>query len=336
MIVITEVEDKENEATNNPLLSIIIVNYNVKEYILNCIQSIQDKIDAKRCPYEVIVSDNGSTDGSIEAIRERFTWVKVIENKANLGFGKANNIGAKQAQGEVLFFLNPDTLIIKGIEEMVEYLFNHAKVALIGPLNFDEKGNELIFHFAPIHVNLFLQLLDIVFLPLTLCYISYRKFTIKRGKKTKRPIKTGFISGCAMTFNRYVFNLIGGFDNSIFMYGEETDIGLMIKKVKYNILIYPNAEIIHYGEKSTTGFVKSNKLAVGVISFKKILQKHFPITWFIRYRIEMLNQLKWALWSYMRMLIYYAIRKNYSMHCTNAQNHIIQFKQLKMALRVRY
>ncbi|MGC8901692.1 MAG: glycosyltransferase family 2 protein, partial [bacterium] len=81
----------------NPTLSIIIVNYNVKEELVNCIESIEHSIGSDKNPvsYEIIVSDNGSIDGSVEAVREKFPWVKIIENKANLGFGKANNIGAQ-------------------------------------------------------------------------------------------------------------------------------------------------------------------------------------------------------------------------------------------------
>ncbi|MCL5276208.1 MAG: glycosyltransferase [Deltaproteobacteria bacterium] len=159
MAEMVKAEDKENKNINSPLLSIIIVNYNVKEYILNCIQSIQDKIDANRCPYEVIVSDNGSVDGSVEAIRERFPWVKVIENNANLGLGKANNVGAEQAEGQVLFFLNPDILIIKGIEEMVDYIGEHKEGGLLVPVIFDRNNHLAVSDIFP--NNILFQIISI-------------------------------------------------------------------------------------------------------------------------------------------------------------------------------
>lgn len=91
-------------------VSVIIVNYNTKELTKNCLASIFEK--TKNIDFEVIVSDNGSTDGSIEMIKSDFPQVVLIENNVNLGFGKANNIAAKIAKGKYLLFLNSDTILL--------------------------------------------------------------------------------------------------------------------------------------------------------------------------------------------------------------------------------
>ena len=93
------------------MVSIIIVNYNTKQLTLNCLKSIYEY--TKDIDFEIIVVDNASSDGSVEAIRESFPIVNVIGSNENLGFGRANNLGAKYAQGKYLFLLNSDTLLIE-------------------------------------------------------------------------------------------------------------------------------------------------------------------------------------------------------------------------------
>ncbi|MCL4479017.1 MAG: glycosyltransferase family 2 protein [Deltaproteobacteria bacterium] len=230
----------------SPILSIIIVNYNVKEYILNCIQSIQDKIDAKRCPYEVIVSDNGSVDSSIEAIHERFPWVKVIENNANLGFSKANNVAVKQAKGEVLFIFNPDTLVIKGMEEMVEHIREHKEIGIMGPVIYDQDNNMDLYtcflEYSPLHL-----FLGTFFDPY---YNRRRNHNLMTRMKSFSPVEVDKISGACMLIRKELFDKVGGFDETFFFGGEEQDICLTVKENGYAIKLFPLAEIVHFRSKS--------------------------------------------------------------------------------------
>jgi len=284
-IVITK--DKGNKALSNPLFSIIIVNTNEGKYILNCIQSIQDKIDAKRCPYEIIVSDNGSVDGSVEAIRERFPWVKVIENNTKYGFGKANNIGAKQAKGEVLFFLNPDTVIVDGIEEMVEYILRNREVGVINPLivdEHDEFGN--IYDNYKISSYLIVQFINLIYpKPFYLRWNSEH-----REKVNKMDVfRIERFYGCAFLIRRQLFKDIGCFDDKIFIYSEEDDITFRLKKIKYSCYCYPKSKIIHFGLQKNAGqnkysFIVCNKRML--VSKRYLLKKYFPYTWVLRYLLD--------------------------------------------------
>ena len=103
-------------------ISIIIVNYNVKEYIIDCIQSIK-RWTPEKISYEIIVIDNKSEDGSVWALTSKFPEITIIKNKQNIGFSRAINQGAELAQGAHLFFLNPDTLLIEdSLTKLVSFL----------------------------------------------------------------------------------------------------------------------------------------------------------------------------------------------------------------------
>ena len=112
-------------------LSIIIVSYNTKEFLLKCIESIIDTV--KKVSYEIVVVDNASTDGTVEKVQSAKFKVQsdnskfnVIKNKKNVGFSKANNIGVRQSKGKYILFLNPDTVVYKkAIDGMVEFMDQH-------------------------------------------------------------------------------------------------------------------------------------------------------------------------------------------------------------------
>ncbi len=289
-------------------LSIIIVNYNVRKEILECIQSIKDKIH--KIPYEVIVSDNGSTDGSINAITERFPWVKIIGNNKNLGFGKANNIGAEHAKGNVLFFLNPDTLILNGIEDMSCYLLEHAEVGLTGPLIYDANNNLQFYHKFYAHISV--QILDIVAPPLLKRFFMYKELTYKKYIDKQKTFIPDIIHGSAMMFTKQSFSKIGGFDNNIFLYDEETDISLRLRKSHYIITTYPRASIYHLHGRSSK-YVPNSYLAIlWASSLKYIFQKYHPSTWLLRYLLMAIQHARRIITGYIKIGILFIIRKNYS------------------------
>ena len=105
-------------------LSIIIVSYNTKDYLEATLQSIKQSVD--HLNKEIIVVDNASTDGSPEALKSQFKWVKLIRNNQNLGFAAANNIGIKQARGEYILFLNSDTKIFPDtLSTVIDFMDQH-------------------------------------------------------------------------------------------------------------------------------------------------------------------------------------------------------------------
>ena len=117
--------------SENPELSIIILNYNVKDLLINCLDSIfQNKGQLDH--WQVIVVDNASNDGSVEAIKEKYPQVELIENKQNLGFAAGNNVGVKEVKAPVILFLNPDSVIIDhAIQKTLEVLLSDPDIGAI-------------------------------------------------------------------------------------------------------------------------------------------------------------------------------------------------------------
>ena len=130
-------------------ISIIIVNYNVKEYIIDCIQSIK-RWTPEKTSYEIIVIDNKSEDDSVGTLTSKFPEITIIKNKQNIGFSRAINQGAELAQGTHLFILNPDTLLIEdSLTKLVSFLNEHNRIGIVGPtlVNQNEKVQQSFWKF---------------------------------------------------------------------------------------------------------------------------------------------------------------------------------------------
>jgi len=235
-------------------LSIIIVNYNSKDYLKNCLDSIFKKI--KDINFEIIVVDNNSSDGSKELLKEDFPEAHLIESEKNLGFAGANNLGIKVSKGNYIFLLNPDTLILGGdFKKLILFLNQHPQIGILGPkvLNSDLTFQKQCKRGWPNFWNSF-------------CYVSglWRVFNKSQwqrrvfggyfllDKSEKEEWQVDQVSGAAMIIRREVFNQIGLFDPSYFLYWEDSDFCFRAKKANYKIYYYPYIEIIHYGGKGGT------------------------------------------------------------------------------------
>lgn len=214
----------ENEQT--VAVSIIIVNYNTKDFTRNCLKSIFEQ--TKDISFEVLVSDNGSTDGSIEMIKSEFPQVILIENNANLGFGAANNRALENTKGRYIFFLNSDTVLQNNaLKFFFDYWENSLEKDKIGALGCYLKKDEKIIHsyaeypsFKNISYTLFRDYLSAVFGGLK----RYRKKTYKDPLQFEDIIDkkvSGYITGADL-FVKRTENL--KFDERFFMYFEESDL----------------------------------------------------------------------------------------------------------------
>lgn len=224
-------------------LSVVIVNWNTRELLSECIQSIHRTISVS---FEILVVDNASIDGSPAAIRSGFPNVQLIECGDNLGFAVANNYGLRQASGVYVLLLNPDTELQPGaIDSMIEHLDENPSVGAVGPMLVGRYG-ELQFSASPA--------------PDLLGELS-RMFRIQSlrheatydmagwGKRTARDVEV--LQGACLMIRREALDEVGLLDEDYFMYTEEVDLCYRLRKAGWSIHWLPTARVIHYGGEST-------------------------------------------------------------------------------------
>lgn len=227
-------------------VSIIIVNYNTKEITLNCIESILKY--TKNIKYEIILVDNASSDGSKETFQKRRD-IKYIYNSNNLGFGKANNIGAQIATGSYLFLLNSDTIIIDNvISKFFHYMVNNKEIVSCGA-NLINSEREITYS----HGNFPSLIEEFSSIGFYKFYNNYYRNHISLAKKiTEGNIENvDYICGADIFIKKSIFDKLGGFDEDYFMYYEETDLFYRLKQLGYKARLLADTNIIHLEGAST-------------------------------------------------------------------------------------
>lgn len=233
-------------------VSIIIVTYNTCQLTKECIDSIIKNTFAIN--YEIILVDNDSKDGSKDIFESDFR-IKYIYSHENLGFGRANNLGAKSASGKYLFFLNSDTLLTtNAVHDFYESMEENPNIGVMGgQLLWPNNTLQESFFCFP---SLWLILKD------CLGIINHTP-KYSNNNKSLRYLINNFISGADLFISHQLFNEIGGFYPKFFMYYEETDLQYQVKKYNLSIAFNPNIGIIHYNGGS------QNNNNVGPLEIKK-------------------------------------------------------------------
>ena len=223
-------------------ISIIIVNYNVKDYLISCIKSINEQ-SSDSLLIEIIVIDNNSNDNSIESLKSHFPEVKLIINDRNEGFTIAANLGAKLSKGKYLFILNPDTYLIdNSLSILFELMEKNRKIALLGPAMISPSNKiQQSYWKKP---TLITTLLSLVYLDKMNRKKNYANEPINVIKKVET------ISGGAFFVRSFVFDLMDGFDQNFF-WMEDVDFCLRISNLDYEIYYTTETKIIHYQGKSS-------------------------------------------------------------------------------------
>lgn len=219
-------------------VSVVIVNYNTKKLLLDCIRSIKDHVH--KVSYEIIVVDNCSSDNSQEAVINAYPDVVFLESGENLGFGKANNLGAKHANGVYLFFLNSDTLLINdAVSLFYEYATSYNYQGALGAILEDEK--ECSIH----SYNRFTSVSD----EFRDCISKYIRFLKRKDllhpTKVENPLSVDYVTGADLFMPANVFSDLNGFDPDYFMYSEECDLQYRMSLKGYPRTIIPGPRIIH-------------------------------------------------------------------------------------------
>ena len=230
-------------------LSIIIVNYNVKEFLQNLIHSIYKA--AQRITFEIIVVDNASNDGSVEFIKEKFPTVKLFTNKENLGFSKANNIGLKEATGKYILLINPDTIVSEDtFDKMIRFFQENSEAGLAGCkiLNPDGSLQLACRRSFPGPWTSFCKVTGLSNLfPQSRLFARYNLTYLNEDQ----TYEVDAISGSFMMFTKEIYEKVGGLDEQFFMYGEDLDFCYRVQKAGYKVLYVHSTQIIHYKGEST-------------------------------------------------------------------------------------
>jgi GT2 family glycosyltransferase len=229
-------------------LSIVILCWNDFEVIVNCLQSIYASTHSTE--FEVIVSDNGSTDGSVEFIRKRFPHVHVIENGTNLRFAKANNIGIRMSKGEYILILNPDTIIHDGtVDKLVMFADQHAEAGAFGCRVLNPDGTYQVSGrpFASLRGQ-WIAALHLRVLGYFSDWFLSDSYTGWKGE-TQRMVD--WHSGCFILIRGDLFKRLGGFDEQFFYYYEDMDLCRRVWDAGYSIIYTPEVTITHLGGQST-------------------------------------------------------------------------------------
>jgi len=253
-------------------LSVVIVNYNVKHFIEQCLFSVLKASENIAC--EIFVVDNNSVDGSVTIIKDKFPQVNLIVNKANTGFSVANNQAIRLAKGEYVLLLNPDTVVQEDtFTKVITFMNTHADAGGLGVKMLDGQGN-----FAPESKRglptpfvAFYKMVGLSrFFPNSSKFGKYHLSYLPQDQINEVDV----LSGAFMLMRKSVLDKIGLLDETFFMYGEDIDLSYRIQKAGYKNYYFPETQIIHYKGEST----KRSSLNYVIIFYKAMAifsRKHF-------------------------------------------------------------
>ena len=220
-------------------LSVVIVSYNVRSYLEQCLQSVQRALEGTEG--EVFVVDNHSDDDSVKTVREHYPWVRLIENQENLGFSKANNLAIRQAQGDYVLLLNPDTVVAEDtFQKSLKFMDEHPKAGGAGVMMCYEDGSK-----APESRRA---------LPTpwvaALKMMGFTKRYYMSHLPWDQPCQIEVVSGAFCLLRHEALKTVGLLDEDFFMYGEDIDLSYRLLKGGWEnwYLPYP---IVHYKGRST-------------------------------------------------------------------------------------
>ncbi len=256
-----------------PVLSVLIVNWNVRDLLRRCLQSVI--AHSSTVPLEIIVVDNGSTDGSGEMVRTEFPQVYLIANPDNRGFPAANNQGLAVARGRYVLLLNPDTEVMgAALETMVAFADAHPDVGVVGPqlLNPDGTVQSSRRRFPTLATALFestwLQ-------PCAPRRLLARYYVLDRPDNEIQDVD--WVTGAALMARREAIEQVGPLDEGFFMYSEELDWCRRFRRAGWRVVYLPTARIVHYVGKSSEQVLPARHIRFQTSKVRYFRKYHGPI-----------------------------------------------------------
>ena len=315
-------------------LSVIILNYNVRYFLEQCVLSVQEalfKLDA-----EIIVVDNNSSDESCLMMKSRFPDVKLIENDANFGFPKGNNIGVEQASGKYICILNPDTVVAGDtFIKILAFAERQINLGIVGCKLIDGTGNFLpeSKRSIPTPWVAFTKVFGLykVF-PKWKLFNQYYAQHLRKNETGKVDI----LVGAFMFMQRDLYRELGGFDEKCFMYADDIDLSYRVLEQQKSNFYFHETTVLHYKGESTVKDEKYMQRFQEAMNF--FYQKHFKKSWFFEFFI----QIGIWLFSFIKMfqgktkpkllpesIIFYSSNKNLSEKLPSILKNKVRFLDLK-------
>jgi GT2 family glycosyltransferase len=245
-----------------PSVTVIVLNWNGKDLTIECLESLKQ---VNYSNFNILVVDNGSTDGSVELLKEKFPEVSILVLEKNLGYAAGNNRGfdsLKPDQPEFVIFLNNDTIVDENfIEPLVKQLLTHKKASQTVPKIYYENDPKLIWYAGGI-VNLWTG---------SIYHLGIRQYD---GPAYSKTHKTKYATGCCFCMRYEEFKEFGGFDEAFPMYSEDVDLSLWIRAAGKQVWFVPNSKIWHKVSASLGGEFSFGKIVRKARGIFLLIKKH--------------------------------------------------------------
>lgn len=279
-----------------PVLSIVVVSYNTRDMTLACLASVYAET---KTPFELIVVDNASTDGSAEAIARAFPQAKLIAETVNHGFAPAHDIALPHATAPWLLLLNPDTVVLDGaLDKLLAYAETTPDAGIWGGRTLYGDGRLNPFSCWG-RMTPFSLLSRLFFLSSLFSGSSLFNSEEIGGWDRSDARDVDIVVGCLLLMRRTDWDALGGFDPAFTMYGEEADLCLRARRAGMRPRFTPDATIIHYGGASET--VQADKMVRIMRAKTELIERHFsPAT-------RATGRILFALWPLSRALAWRAV-----------------------------
>ena len=279
-------------------ISVIIVNWNVRNLLDKCLaslfqaQDLADSSDGKRLALEIIVVDCDSQDASVAMVRDRYPAVKLLPQCENVGFTRGNNLGMEAATADTLLLLNPDTEVCKdSLITMLGYLQQHPGVGILGPhtLNTDGSHQSTRRRFPTLMTGAFESTWLSALAP-SAVFDSY----FMRDTADDDILEVDWVQGSALMLRRAVLQDIGGLDEGFVMYSEELDFCKRAKDAGWKVMYHGGAKIKHHGGKSSEQVAAFKQIQFHT-SKLRYFRKHHGYPHYALLRALLLAQFCWQL-----------------------------------------
>ncbi|HET7832226.1 MAG TPA: glycosyltransferase family 2 protein [Gallionella sp.] len=250
-----------------PQLSIIIVNYNGRQFLADCLDSIARHVS---CPHEVIIVDNASRDGSCDFLRSHYPDVQLIESRVNTGFTGGNNLGAQYARGKLLLLLNNDTRLVTDLSPVLRQ-FDDPQLGVLGcRLRYGDGRQQLSIGFDHTPMRLVLSWLGLG--SISALPRWFRRSEMCLDKYAQDHANVAWVSGACLFTPRALWQQVGGLDTGYFMYVEDVDYCKRVRLAGYRVAYTAAAEVVHY-EGSGRAWVGGSALRHTMHSYLRYSKK---------------------------------------------------------------